>query len=100
MPTAAPSIGAKPGTFAAQLASLPTNVDAMRARAEIQARYAALIEKAELNIRRVDLGTMGIWYRVLVGPFGSRKAGASLCAQLRAANRAADCIVISLEESH
>lgn len=98
MPASAPTIGAERGTFAAQLASLPTNGDAMRARAEIQNRYATLIKSADLNIRRVDLGAMGIWYRVLVGPFGSRNAGASLCTQLRVANRAVNCIVISLQE--
>jgi predicted transglutaminase-like cysteine proteinase len=100
MPTAASAIGAERGTFAAQLASLPTNRDAIRAKTEIQARYATLIKSADLSIRRADLGAMGTWYRVLVGPFGSRNAGAALCTQLRVATRAVDCIVISLEESH
>jgi hypothetical protein len=95
---AAPVIGAGGGsTFAAQLASLPTNADAIRAAAEIQARYSAVLESWDLNIRKVDLGAKGIWYRVLAGPFGSRNTVSSLCTQLRAANPPGDCIVIAIQ---
>jgi len=95
---AAPVIGAGGGgTFAAQLASLPTNADAIRAGAGIQARYSAVLESWDLNIRNVDLGAKGIWYRVLAGPFGSRNTASSLCTQLRAASPPGDCIVIAIQ---
>jgi predicted transglutaminase-like cysteine proteinase len=100
IPTTVPTSDAVRGNFAAQLASLPTSGDALRARADIQSRYATLIKSTDLNIRRVDLGAMGIWYRVLAGPFDSRNAGASLCMKLRVVHRAADCIVVSLEEGY
>jgi predicted transglutaminase-like cysteine proteinase len=94
MPTA-PLNGADGDSFAAQLASLSTNDHAMQASAEIRARYAAILTDSEIDTRRVDLGAMGTWYRVLVGPFGSRSAAGSLCAQLRGASPPADCIVIA-----
>ena len=85
------------GTFAVQLASLPTDADAIRAGTGIQARYSAILKGSDLNIRRVDLGAKGIWYRVLAGPFGSRNTARSLCTQLRAASPPAACIVIATQ---
>ena len=96
---AAPSIGAVGARFAAQLASLPTDDHAARASAEIRARYGAIIKDSGLSTRRVDLGAMGIWYRVLAGPFGSRSTASGLCAQLRAASPPADCIVIATQHN-
>src|SRR5262249_40139763 len=95
---AAPVSGVAVGTmFAVQLASLSTKADAMQASAEIQARYSAILKDSDLNIRRVDLGAKGIWYRVLAGPFGSRNTAGSLCTQLRAASPPAACIVIATQ---
>jgi cell division septation protein DedD len=96
---AAPLNGAGGGTFAAQLASLSTNDHAMQASAEIRARYPTILKDSGIDTRRVDVGAMGIWYRVLVGPFGSRSAAGNLCAQLRAASPPSDCIVIALQDS-
>ena len=96
---AAPVNGADDSTFAAQLASLSTNDLTVQASAEIQVRYAAILKDSRIGTRRVDLGAMGIWYRVLVGPFGSRSAAGSLCVQLRAASPPADCIVIARQDS-
>ena len=97
MPAAAPIGAGVGGMFAAQLASLPTNVDAMRATTEIQARYFAILKDSDLTTRMVDLGAKGIWYRVLAGPFGSRNTARTLCAQLRAASPPANCIVITMQ---
>ena len=95
---AAPVSGVRVGSmFAAQLASLATNADAMRASAGIQGRYSTILKGSDLNIRRVDLGAKGIWYRVLAGPFGSRNTASSLCTQLRAASPPAACIVIATQ---
>ena len=96
---AAPVNGAGVGSmFAAQLASLPTDADAIRAGTGIQTRYSAILKGSDLNIRRVDLGAKGIWYRVLAGPFESRNTASSLCTRLRAASPPADCIVIATQQ--
>jgi predicted transglutaminase-like cysteine proteinase len=83
------------GTFAAQLASLPTRAAATTESAAIQARYSAIFKDSDLSTRRVDLGAKGIWYRVLAGPFGSRDTASSLCTRLRTVNPPAACIVIA-----
>jgi predicted transglutaminase-like cysteine proteinase len=82
--------------FAAQLSSSQKSSDAIRAAMSIQARHSAILEGSDLNVRKVDLGAKGIWYRTLAGPFVSRSAATSLCSQLRAASSPTDCIVIAI----
>jgi predicted transglutaminase-like cysteine proteinase len=95
---AAPVIGVGVGsTFAAQLASLPTNADAIQVGTEIQARYSAVLEGLSVATLRVDLGAKGIWYRVLAGPFGSHHIASNLCAQIRAVSSPTNCIVIAMQ---
>ena len=96
---AAPLIGSVGGVFASQLASLPTMADAMRASTEIRVRYSAILTDSGLSTYRVDLGSKGIWYRVLAGPFESRNAAKSLCAQFHAARPSAACIAIAIHDN-
>ncbi len=36
-------------------------------------------------VRRVDLGTKGVYYRAMVGPLASSEAARHMCSKLRAA---------------
>jgi len=67
-------IGARNDRDAAQSA-LPT----------LQQRYASVIGGTPSSVRQVDLGAKGVWYRMLVGPFGSKGEADQLCQQLKGA---------------
>lgn len=85
------------GGFAVQLASLPSDAEAVRAGDALKAKYADLLGPLDLIVRRADLGAeKGIWYRVLAGPFARDDAG-GLCRRLRAAPAPADCLVIAVK---
>ena len=36
-------------------------------------------------VKRVDLGAKGVYYRAMVGPFGSSDEASKLCSRLKAA---------------
>ena len=66
--------------------------------AEAQASYRALQNKfpAALGsrppvIKRADLGDKGIYYRTMVGPFGSTEQAAQFCGNLKSAG--GQCVV-------
>jgi hypothetical protein len=45
-----------------------------------------------LFVNKVNLGEeMGVWFRVLTGPFTAKTEASALCNQLR--DRAVDCLV-------
>ena len=41
--------------------------------------------------QRADLGSKGVYYRAMVGPFGSREEAVQLCSSLKQAG--GDCVV-------
>jgi cell division protein FtsN len=42
-------------------------------------------------IKRVDLGTKGVYYRAVVGPFGSAEEASQFCGSLKTAG--GQCVV-------
>src|SRR5208282_2084023 len=75
------------GGYAVQLTS-QTNEAAVRS---LQARYPNQLGGREPILRRADLGSKGVYYRALVGPFASMEEAAGLCSSLKAAG--GSCIV-------
>jgi SPOR domain len=57
----------------------------------LQAKFPSQLNGREAVIRRADLGEKGVYYRALVGPFGSAEEAAQLCSGLKAAG--GNCIV-------
>lgn len=87
-----------------RLASIPPSsggymvqVSSQRSEADAQASFKALQEKysqlrsRQLVVRRADLGARGIYYRAMVGPFGSSEEANSLCSSLKQAG--GQCII-------
>ncbi len=72
----------------AQLSSQPSEADARAALARLQPRVSG----ASLQIRRVDLGARGIWYRVVL-PTGSFQEATQVCATVKANGN--DCLPIN-----
>ena len=58
---------------------------AKRAFAELQLRYPKLLRNRRSEVREVNMGEKGIWYRVSLLPPGPRQQAAESCARLAAA---------------
>jgi hypothetical protein len=74
-----------------QVASQKSEADAQSSYRNIQSRYSNVLSGQRHTIRRADLGSRGIYYRAMVGPFGSRDEATQLCSSLKAAG--GDCVV-------
>ena len=59
------------GGYAVQISSRRSEADAQAAFNSLQARYPQQLGGGQPLIRRVDLGAKGVYYRAMVGPFGS-----------------------------
>jgi hypothetical protein len=80
---AAPASGS--GGYAVQLASRHSEADAQASFHSLQAKYPQQLGGRQPLIRRVDLGAKGIYYRAMVGPFGSSEEASRVCSSLKAA---------------
>jgi SPOR domain len=93
--TAAPATGASAppsgGSYAVQVSSQHSETEAQSSFQELRAKFPNLLGAREPIIRRADLGAKGIYYRALVGPFGSAEEAAAMCSNLKAAG--GNCIV-------
>lgn len=73
----------------AQIASLPTESDAQSQVRAQTGRFGSLFNGASLEVRRVDLGAKGVWYRVVL-PVSSFQEATQVCATIEA--NGGDCI--------
>ena len=99
MPAAQPTPAAPPartasvdasatGGYAVQLASRHNEAEAQSSFQSLQAKYPQQLGGRQPLIRRVDLGAKGIYYRAMVGPFGSSDEASQLCSSIKAAGGA------------
>ncbi|HQF30351.1 MAG TPA: SPOR domain-containing protein, partial [Hyphomicrobiales bacterium] len=87
----APAAAATTGGYVVQVSSQRTEEQARAAFAGLQRKFPAVLGNQQPDIRRADLGDRGVYYRVRVGPMGSRDDANALCGQLKAAG--GDCLV-------
>ncbi len=73
--------------FSVQLAASPSESDARATLSRLQRQFPSL---GGGSVRRADLGSKGIYYRVRVGPL-TRDAADRICSQLKAGG--AECIL-------
>ncbi len=78
--------------FVVQIAARRTQTDALATFANLQQKYTSLLDSYGPIIQRADLGSKGIWYRLRVGPMGTRDTANDLCKKLKNAGLKA-CIV-------
>jgi cell division protein FtsN len=76
-----------------QVSSQRSEADAQAAYRGIQSKYSAVLGNRPHVVQRADLGSKGVYYRAMVGPFGSREEALQLCTSLKSAG--GDCIVQS-----
>jgi hypothetical protein len=87
---AAPAVTSPSGSsgFVAVLASKKSRMDALKAFADLQQKYAEVLAAKTPDVQEADLGDKGVWYRAVVGPPGSREAANGVCSQLKTAGHA------------
>jgi cell division septation protein DedD len=86
----APASGGS-GSFLVQVTSQRSEADAQSSYSSIQQKYASVLGSQPHVIRKADLGAKGVFYRAMVGPFGSREEAVQLCSSLKQAG--GDCVV-------
>jgi cell division protein FtsN len=79
----APAPAVAGGAFVLQIGSYKSQADAMTAWKAYQAKYP-LVGGYEPNVKQVDLGEKGTWYRLRVGSFADSAAAGDFCAKLKA----------------
>jgi SPOR domain len=87
VPASAPSSGG----YAVQVTSQHSEADAQASFKELRAKFPNQLSGREPIIRRADLGSKGVFYRAMVGPFASMEEAAGVCSSLKAAG--GNCLV-------
>lgn len=79
------------GGYLVQISSQRSMEQAQAAYASAQKRFPALLGSLTPQIQQADLGAKGIYYRVKVGPWGTRDEAIKVCESLKAAG--GSCLV-------
>jgi hypothetical protein len=85
---AAPAAG---GGYVVQVSSQKNEADAQASYRALQGKFPAVLGSRSPLIRRADLGEKGVFYRAMVGPFGSQDEASQLCGSLKTAG--GQCVV-------
>jgi hypothetical protein len=87
--SAAPAVTASSGAgYVAVLSSQKSRMDALKIFANMQEKYGGVLASKTPDVQEANLGDKGVWYRLVVGPPGSRDSAAGLCSQLKTAGYA------------
>jgi hypothetical protein len=79
-----PEAGAR-GGFAVQISSQRSEADAKASFRVLQSRFSSVLGGRQPYVKRADLGSKGVYYRTLIGPFATADQAAAFCASLKAA---------------
>lgn len=79
------------GGYLVQISSQRNEADAQASYRALQGKFPSVLGSRSPLIRRADLGEKGIYYRAMVGPFGSSEEAAQFCGNLRAAG--GQCVI-------
>jgi hypothetical protein len=87
-PTASSSGG---GGYLVQVSSQRNEADAQASYRALQGKFPAVLGSHSPVIKRADLGEKGVYYRAMVGPFGSPDEASQFCGSLKSAG--GQCVV-------
>ncbi|MGI9425618.1 MAG: SPOR domain-containing protein [Hyphomicrobiaceae bacterium] len=84
---AAPTAAAAANGYVAVLATKRSRIDALASFADLQQKYRNILGTKDPDVRRADLSSrgLGIMYRAIAGPPGSRQAAGRICNSLKSA---------------
>jgi SPOR domain len=79
------------GSYVVQVSSQRNEADAQASYKALQGKFPSVLGSRAPLIKRADLGDKGVYYRAMVGPFGSSEEAAQLCGSLKTAG--GQCVV-------
>jgi cell division septation protein DedD len=79
------------GGYVVQVSSQRNEADAQASFRALQGKFPAVLGSRSPLIKRADLGEKGVYYRAMVGPFGTPDEASQLCGSLKAAG--GQCVV-------
>jgi hypothetical protein len=79
------------GGYVVQISSQRSEADAQASFRSLQSKFPRELGDREAIVRRADLGPKGVYYRAMVGPFGTAGDADQFCGGLKAAG--GQCIV-------
>jgi hypothetical protein len=77
--------------YAVQVSSQKSEAEAKAAYKGLESKYSAQLSGKPMFVYRVDLGSKGIYYRTMVGPYADASEATQLCSSLKSAG--GSCIV-------
>jgi len=89
-----PSTG---GDYLVQVSSQKNEADVQASYRALQNKFPAALGSRPPVIKRADLGDKGVYYRTMVGPFGSTEDAAQFCGNLKSAG--GQCIIQKMAKS-
>ena len=74
-----------------QVSSQKNKADAQAAYRALQSKFPSVLGPHAFVVKRADLGDKGVYYRPMVGPFGTPEEAAQFCGKLKSAG--GQCVV-------
>ena len=87
-PTASSAAG---GGYLVQVSSQRNEADAQASYKALQGKFPAVLGSRAPVVKRADLADKGVYYRAMVGPFGSPDEATQFCSSLKSAG--GQCVV-------
>jgi cell division protein FtsN len=85
------SVAPSGGGYLVQVSSQRNESDAQASYRSLQSKFPAVLGSRSPLIKRADLGEKGIYYRAMVGPFGTSEEASQFCGTLKTAG--GQCVV-------
>jgi hypothetical protein len=79
------------GYYLVQVSSQRNEADAQASYRALQGKFPAVLGSHAPLIKRADLGEKGVYYRAMVGPFGTPEEASQFCGSLKTAG--GQCVV-------
>lgn len=79
------------GGYVVQVSSQRNEADAQASFRVLQGKFPSVLGSRTPMIKRADLGPKGVYYRAMVGPFGSPEEASHFCGSLKSAG--GQCVV-------
>ncbi len=87
----APGAAAPGGGYLVQVSSQRNEADAQASYRALQGKFPGVLGSHSPVIKRADLGEKGVYYRAMVGPFGSPDEASQFCGSLKSAG--GQCVI-------
>ena len=82
-PARRPVAASSSSGYVAVLASKKSRQEALNSFADLHSQYPDVLGGMTPDVREANLGDKGMWYRLIVGPPGSREAARGVCVKLK-----------------